>query len=706
MFKRVPFIEQMEHSECGLASLAMILNYHGHKITLTEIRERYGVSKRGISLGNLLELGNDFHLKCNVYKGKLTELPFSVPAILYWEDRHYVVLERLGKNYATIVDPDNGRRKISIEELEKRYSGYLFQAEPDEGFIIRKKKSQWGFLLSFLRGQSTFLSSLILVSFLLQGLGFLIPQLTQWITDEVIMPGKNEYLMIIGIGIAGLFLFHQFFSFLRSYFIVVLQTKLDLALMTAFVTQLFHLPFSFFENRKGGELVFRANSNVYIRQILSSKTVSLVIDSILVISYACLLFYQEWHLGLMITLLSFLLFLILTFSTRWTRKLTDQQISAQTKTQAYLTENIFGICDVKVLGAEEKVHNHWRNLFTDQLAIAKKHSLLTSAFDTISSGIQFTTPLLVLWMGATLVLDGSLTLGQLLGISALSSAFMVPIISLSSSYSQFIILGSYIRRLQDVIESKPEGTKGEIVSPLSGEIELRNVSFKYGYFSENVLSDIQLHIHPGEKVAIVGASGSGKSTLAKILIGLYTPHEGTIFFDNKPLSDINIQSLRQQVGVVLQETRLFHGTIQNNISLFDKKVPMEKLIEAAHMADIHQDIVEQPLGYNTIVSEGGSNFSGGQRQRLLLARALLHQPNIILLDEATSALDNIREANIKRCLSELHCTQIMIAHRLSTIQQSDRILVMHEGKLVENGTHEELLQKGGFYHALYTSQEV
>ncbi|TCP70203.1 peptidase domain-containing ABC transporter [Baia soyae] len=706
MFRRVPFIEQMEHSECGLASLAMILNYYGHKITLTEIRERYGVSKRGLSLGNLLEIGNDFHLKCNVYKGKLTELPFSMPAILYWENRHYVVLEQLGKNYSTIVDPDSGRRKISIEELEKKYSGYLFQAEPDEGFEIRKKKSQWGFLLSFLKGQTSFLVSLILISFLLQGLGLLIPQLTQWITDQVILPSKSEYLTIFGIGILGLFLFHQLFSFLRSYFIVLLQTKLDLALMTTFVTQLFHLPFSFFENRKGGELVFRANSNVYIRQILSSKTVSLVIDSILVVSYACLLFYQEWHLGLVITLLSLILFLILTLSARWTRKLTDQQISAQTKTQAYLTENIFGICDVKVLGAEEKVRHHWHDLFTNQLAINKKHSLLTSAFDTISSGIQFTTPLLILWMGAGFVLGGNLTLGQLLGISALSSAFMVPIISLSSSYSQFIILSSYIRRLQDVIESKPEENKGEIISPLSGEIELRDVSFKYGYFSENVLSDIELHIRPGEKVAIVGASGSGKSTLAKILIGLYKPQEGTILFDHKQLNDINIQSLRQQVGVVLQETRLFHGTIQDNISLFDKKIPMEMIIRAAHMADIHQDILEQPLGYRTMVSEGGSNFSGGQRQRLLLARALLHQPNILLLDEATSALDNVRESNVKRYLSELRCTQIIIAHRLSTIQHSDRILVMHEGKLVESGTHEELLEQRGFYHTLYTSQDT
>ncbi|SDZ16259.1 peptidase domain-containing ABC transporter [Thermoactinomyces sp. DSM 45892] len=705
MSKRVKFIEQMEHSECGLASMAMLLNYYGHEITLTEMRERYGVSKRGSSLADLLDIGNDFHLKCSVYKGSIKDLSYSLPVILHWKGQHYVVLERLGKRNATIIDPDNGRHKVPLSEVEQHYSGYIFVAEPSEGFEIRHQKSKWSFFLRFIQDQSKLITSLIVFSFLLQGLGFLIPQLTQWITDQVIIPSNKEYLTILGIGVLGLFLFHQIFSYLRSFFIVKLQTNMDYALMSTFISRLFHLPFPFFESRKSGELVFRANSNVHIRQILSIKVISIVIDSILVISYACLLLYQEWRLGLIIILLSSLLFVVLSLSTRLTRKLTDQQISANTKTQAYLTENIFGICDVKVLGAEEKVFHVWQGLFRNQLETNKKYGLLSAVFDTISGGIQFITPLFILWVGAGFVLDGNLTLGQLLGISALSTAFMIPFTSLGSTYSQFLVLGSYIRRLRDVMESTPEGTGGRDDFQLLGGIELKNVSFRYSYFGENVLSSINLTIRPGEKIAIVGESGSGKSTLAKVLLGLYKPQEGNILFDGTPLQEINLQTLRRQIGVILQETRLFHGTIQENISLLDDQVPMEQIIHATKRADIYTDIIEQMMGFQTMVSEGGGNFSGGQRQRLLLARSLVHQPRMLVLDEATSALDTIRESNIQHSLSKLKCTQVIIAHRLSTVRNCDRIVVMHKGQITEMGTHEELLKNKGGYYQLCRNQE-
>ncbi|SFX64872.1 ABC-type bacteriocin/lantibiotic exporter, contains an N-terminal double-glycine peptidase domain [Thermoactinomyces sp. DSM 45891] len=704
MSKRVKFIEQMEHSECGLASMAMLLNYHGHEITLTEMRERYGVSKRGSSLADLLDIGDDFHLKCNVYKGSLEDLSSSLPVILHWKGQHYVVLERLGKRNATIIDPDNGRHKIPLSEVEQHYSGYIFAAEPSGKFETRHQKSKWSFFLRFIQDQSKLITSLIVFSFLLQGLGFLIPQLTQWITDQVIIPSNKEYLTVLGIGVLGLFLFHQIFSYLRSFFIVKLQTNMDYALMSTFISRLFHLPFPFFESRKSGELVFRANSNVHIRQILSSKVISLVIDSILVVSYACLLLYQEWRLGLIIISLSSLLFVVLSLSTRLTRKLTDQQISANTKTQAYLTENIFGICDVKVLGAEEKVFHVWQGLFKDQLETNKKYGLLSAVFDTISGGIQFITPLFILWIGAGFVLEGNLTLGQLLGISALSTAFMIPFTSLGSTYSQFLVLGSYIRRLRDVMESTPEGSGGRKDFQLLGGVELKNVSFRYSYFGENVLSSINLTIRPGEKIAIVGESGSGKSTLAKVLLGLYNPQEGNILFDGTPLQEMNLQTLRRQIGVVLQETRLFHGTIQENISLLDDEVPMEQIIHATKRADIYPDIVEQMMGFHTMVSEGGGNFSGGQRQRLLLARALVHQPKMLVLDEATSALDTIRESNIQHSLSKLKCTQVIIAHRLSTVRNCDRIVVMHKGQITEMGTHEELLKNQGVYYQLCRNQ--
>ncbi|MED4760714.1 peptidase domain-containing ABC transporter [Priestia megaterium] len=484
-----------------------------------------------------------------------------------------------------------------------------------------------------------------------------------------------------------------------------LQTLIDSSLMSTFIAKLFNLPYSFFETRTSGDLIYRANSNTLIRQILSSRVIALVIDTILIIGYAAMMFYIKWQLALLVIGLSIIIICTMLLSTRLIRNLSDKNLLIQTKTQSYLTESIYGICDVKVLGAEEKIFKNWFKLFKQHLKISQKQSFITSTLESFGVGIQFITPLFLLWIGTNMVISKNITLGELLAFNSLAVSFIVPIVSMGTTYSQLLLLGSYMQRLQDVVESKSENLDLEEIKDFKGYIEFKDVSFKYDYFGKNVLSSINLTIKPGEKIAIVGTSGSGKSSLAKLLLGLNLPTAGTLTYDGQDIKNLNIQSVRKKIGAVLQETRLFHGSVLENIELLSEEKSLNNVIEIAKIADIHEDILKQPMGYHTMISEGGNNFSGGQRQRLLLARALIKKPKLLILDEATSALDNLSEARIQENLEKLNCTQIIVAHRLSTVVNADRILVMHDGSIIESGTHEELLSKMNYYYNLYYGEK-
>jgi ABC-type bacteriocin/lantibiotic exporter with double-glycine peptidase domain len=325
--------------------------------------------------------------------------------------------------------------------------------------------------------------------------------------------------------------------------------------------------------------------------------------------------------------------------------------------------------------------------------------------ESFSTGIQFILPLLLLWAGSHAVWSGQMTLGSLLGFNALAMAFMIPIVSLGSAYTQLLTVSSYLQRIYDVIEAKPEQEEnGEVVERLSGQIELDHVSYRYTPFSAEAVQQLNFQIEPGQKIAIVGPSGSGKTTLAKLLLGFYMPTEGEVRYDGRSLKNMDLQSLRKHVGSILQDTRLFQRTVEENIRMLNDSITLEQVVQAAIKANIHEEILKLPLGYSTMVSESGANLSGGQRQRLLLARAIVTEPHILLLDEATSALDNLSQARIEEALSQMNCTRIVIAHRLSTVIDADRIVVMDRGCIVESGSHMQLINQKGLYYQLYMNK--
>ncbi|WP_416145641.1 peptidase domain-containing ABC transporter [Paenibacillus polymyxa] len=701
-------MEQMEHSECGLACLAMILGFFGHNISLTELRNQVGAVRAGMSMQQLQEIGSTYHLTSRGYRAKASQLnELTAPLILLWDNQHFVVLEKIKKKKAIILDPAFGRLILSLQEFTEKYSGFALSLIPVKDFRNKRKIPKWTFYIKLAFKSRKLLISVFLVSILLQGLGISIPKVTQFTVDNLLESKNYSFLITLGGAIFTIFVFSQLFQFLRGYLIAKLQSQMDTSMMTQFIDKLFKLPFDFFENRKGGELVFRANSNVTIRRVLSNRVITILIDGLLLITYGTLMINQLWQIGLIVTIVGFIMLLIIVLSSFITHRLSRKEISSQAEMHGFLSEHIHGITDVKVLGFENRVFNKWEELFKKQLTTTEKRVIWNVSLDSMTVSIQFVFPLLILWIGFHYVLEGWITLGGLLGLQTLSTAFMVPIASLGSTLSELVTVGSYIQRIQDVIESveEPSGTQ-KPNHTFRGYIKFKDVSFNYYRFGKYVLKDINLEILPGEKVAIVGASGSGKSTLAKLILGLYTASLGEVSIDNIPLNQWHLSELRQKIGVILQETKLFNVSILDNIAMDNGECTIDMVVQAAKQADIHRFIMSLPLGYQTVVSENGLNFSGGQRQRILLARAFLAEPQILLLDEATSSLDSVSEQLITDFLQERHCTQIMIAHRLSTIQRADRIIVLDQGEIIEQGNHQELIDLKGQYFNLYNSQKT
>jgi ABC-type bacteriocin/lantibiotic exporter with double-glycine peptidase domain len=448
------------------------------------------------------------------------------------------------------------------------------------------------------------------------------------------------------------------------------------------------------------------NSNIAIRDLLTSQLISSLLDGSTITVYLLILIWQSSFIAGLTVAIGTLQVGLILITAPIIRRLTLRDLAAQGKTQGYLNEVLSGIATLKAAGAENRAVERWTNLFFDEMNISVRLNYLLSIVGITVQLLQTLAPLLLLWIGAIQVINGTMPLGTMLALTTLAASFLTPLSSLAASGQKIQTAQAHFDRITDVVGTEPEQDPQQVQMPpkLKGNIELVNVSFQYDPHTPPVLKDISLKIRPGQKVALVGRTGSGKSTLGKLLIGLITPTQGSLLYDGIPLQKLNYQEVRKQFGVVLQESFLFSGSVRENIAFNNPQIDMNHIVRAAQEADIHEDIEKLPMKYETLVSEGGSVFSGGQRQRLALARALANRPAILLLDEATSALDVATERIVEQNLNKLSCTQIVIAHRLSTIRHADLILVLHEGQIVEQGTHEFLLRRNRFYAQLIKTQ--
>ena len=708
--RRLPVVLQMNAVECGAACLAMILSHYGRKARLADVRESCAAGRDGLSAQTIADAARRHGLRVRAYSaqpGDFRDVP--LPAIVHWNFNHFVVVESWSPRHVDIVDPAAGRRRLRPAEFDAGFTGVVLTFEPGTGFAPSRhpSRSSWmRHLLQYVGRTPGLLAQILAASLFLQLLGLALPLATKVLVDQVLPFRLTSLMQVLGLGMLILVLAYAVLHWLRAALLLFVQARLDSRMMLGFFEHLLRLPFEFFQRRTSGDLLMRLASNVIIRETLTSQSVALLLDGTFVLVYLAILISTAPLFGFLALALGAAQVMLLLGTTRRVRALLQRDLIAQSASQSYLVEALNGIGTIKASGAEDRVFDRWSNLFFRQLEVSLARSQLDAVVETLMTALRVLSPLLLLWLGALRVLDGGMSLGTMLALNALAVAFLTPLASLVLNGQRLQTVGAHLERIFDVLQSEPEqGPESARPMPaLEGGIELRGVTFRYDPQAPLVLRDVSFRVEPGQKVAIVGRTGSGKSTLARLLLGLHAPFEGDILFDGVPLHELDPRGLRRQFGVVLQDPFVFSGSIRQNISFDDPALSLQDVIEAARLAVVHDDIEVMPMGYETRVAEGGTALSGGQVQRLSIARALAHRPAILLLDEATSHLDAVTEAEVDRNLSRLSCTRIVIAHRLSTIQNADLIVVLEHGALVERGTHGELLALGGRYANLVQGQ--
>lgn len=709
MGRRIPYIQQLEISDCGAACLAMTLAFHGRNVSPEDVRRATMTSRDGVSAAAVMEAAMSYGMDVRAVSVELDGLQYlERGSILHWEFNHFVVLDRVVRGSIEILDPAIGRVRLPMERVSKSFTGVAIVLKPSASFEPGSAgpRGAWRYLKPMLR-QSGLLSKVGITSFLIQLFALASPILLGVVVDRVVPAGDRNLLMAVGLGMLAMVGFHLLSTFVRGHLLLILRAQLDMNISTSFIGHLMKLPYQFFLQRSAGDLMARLNSNSTVREILTTSAISSVLDGVLVSVYLLLIFAQSLAMGAVVVVLAGLQIAILVLTHKSMQRVMSETLQAQARSQGYLGQMITGIETLKSVGAESRAVAQWSNLFVEEINASLARGRLNVLIETLTTGLRVASPLIVLTVGALGVLSGDLSLGMMLALSALAAGFLTPMSNLIVTGLQLQLLGSYMERINDVLDTSAEQDPGEVepAGKLHGHITLEKVSFRYGEKAPDVVKGVSMETVPGQTVAIVGKSGSGKSTLAHLILGLYRPTEGRVLYDERDLIGMEAASVRKQLGIVPQNSFLFGTSIRSNVSLTKPEGSFEEIEKAARLAGIHDDIMAMPLGYDTVISDGGASLSGGQRQRIALARALVHEPAILLLDEATSSLDAVTEAKIYENLEHLRCTRIVIAHRISTIARADVIVVMEDGRFVEQGRHDELMAKQGRYYELASSQD-
>lgn len=699
---KIKFVSSYEHSECGLACAVMMINYFKQNVSLTTLREEYGVPMGGFNVSQLVKIleNNDVPskaLKVNQFEELVN---IGEPFIAYLNEHHYVVVERITKKKVVIFDPAKGKDKISINEFNNKFFGVIICA-----LIKEKRKKQKKILnediIKIIKANKSVIIWTIFISLIMQMMTLYIPIFIKDIIDHY--NNIPNYAKLFFVLIAML-IFYFSFSVIKTRIIVLLQNNFDKMLTSKTVNQLLRLPLRFFVNRGKGEIIFTINSNQYIRAILSTQLISLFIDALFLILYLILMVFYSVELSIITLILGIFLVTISIINTKMIYRKNQTQISNITEVQNITGEIVNNISIIKAMGAEQELFLKWEKGFEKQLRMEMEKAKINASLGNIPSTIQTIYVLIIFILGLILDRNGGLTLGTIIAFNTLGASFLSPMLSIADSYLQLSAAKIYINQLLDIITSKPENDEQnqKRITVKSGDYFLNHISFKYDYFSENVLYDINLNIMDGEKIAIVGESGSGKTTLLMLLAGLYKPTEGQISIGDNIITDniVNKSNYRKQLGIVLQQNKLFNGSIKENI-LMGREANEDEITEAIECADLEDFIEKFPSRIDTIISEDGSNLSGGQKQRLCIARAILKKPKVILMDEPTSSLDNISENRIMEHIFKMNSTVLVVAHRLSNIAKFDRIVVLNKGKIVSIGSHEDLITSSQYYKSLY-----
>ncbi|MFG3102011.1 NHLP family bacteriocin export ABC transporter peptidase/permease/ATPase subunit [Streptomyces sp. NPDC048182] len=707
---RTPTVLQMEAVECGAASLAMVLAHYGRHVPLEELRIACGVSRDGSRASNLLKAARSYGLAAKGMQMDLAALAeVAAPAVLFWEFNHYVVFDGMGRRFGRrgvfVNDPGKGRRFVSLEDFDGSFTGVVLTMEPGDGFARGgRRRGVFGALPARLRGTAGTLPAAILASLLLVAVGAAVPALSRTYIDMFLIGGQSSLLDVVFPSMAACVLLTVVLTWLQQGNLLHGRIVSSTLSSARFLRHLLRLPVTFFAQRSPADLVQRLQSNDTVAETLARDLAAAGVDAVVVVLYAVLLYTYDPQLtavGIGVALLNVAAMRV-AVRLRATRTAKLRADTARLTNTAYTGLQL--IETMKATGGEDGYFRKWAGQHATTLEEQQRLGVPSAWLGVVAPTLATLNSGLILWIGGLRAVEGHLSVGLLVAFQALVVRFTAPLTRLNGVAGRIQDFAADVARLKDVedfradpLYDRPGG--GE-TRRLRGHVELVDVSFGYNPLDKPLLAGFDLTVGPGRQVALVGGSGSGKSTVSRLISGLYAPWEGVIRIDGRRLEDIPRGALAASVSFVDQEVFLFEGTVRDNVALWDPSVPDEAVVEALRDAALYDVVARRPGGIHSRVEQDGRNFSGGQRQRLEIARALVRGPSVLVLDEVTSALDAETEQVVMDNLRRRGCACVVIAHRLSTVRDSDEIVVLRHGTVVERGRHEDLLAAGGAYAAL------
>ncbi|QJU38855.1 peptidase domain-containing ABC transporter [Serratia marcescens] len=677
---RIPLVHQTESSECGLACLAMICGHYGKNIDLIALRRQFNLSARGTTLSGLTSIADQLGLSTRPLSLDLNEIgALKMPCILHWDFNHFVVLISVNRHRAILHDPALGYRSVSLAELSQSFTGVALEAWPGSAFKADTvcNRLSLSTLIGSVHGLKITLGKIFCLSLVIETINLMMPVGTQLVMDHAIPAGDHGLLTLICIGLILFILLRTAVSMFRSWTSLVMSTLINVQWQSGLLNHLLRLPLSYFERRKLGDIQSRFGSLNTLRETFTNSIVGALMDGIMVLGVTVMMvLYGGWLTWFVLGFTAiYVLIRLLTYGTY--RQLSEEALVRDARTRSYFMETLYGIATVKMQGMSERRAAHWLNLEVDTINTEIKVTKMDLLFGGLNAFIGACDQVIILWLGASLVIENQMTIGMFIAFGVFREQFADRVSSLTSFLLQLRIMSLHNERIADIAIHPQQARKPDMpikvaMHPVS--LEASNLSYRYDSQSSPVFTRLSLQILPGESVAITGPSGAGKTTLMRVLCGLFEPDDGKVIIDGTDIQQLGVNNYHKMIGCVMQDDKLFSGSIRENICGFDDSENEEWMIECAKASYIHDVIMKMPMGYETLIGELGEGLSGGQKQRIFIARALYRKPGILFMDEATSSLDHESESYVNKAIKQLKITRVIIAHRETTIASADRVV--------------------------------